>query len=34
VYPHFGFLGEEFEENSFRKSLAGKSIAGGYKPLA
>lgn len=33
VYPHRGFYGEVFEDNTFRKKLCGQQIAGGYRPL-
>ena len=32
-YPERGFYDEPFENNSFRKLLSGKAIAGSYKPL-
>lgn len=32
-YPACGYYGEEFPNNSYRKSLRGRPIAGGYKSL-
>lgn len=32
IYPACGFEGEAFPNNSYRKHLGGKAIAGDYKP--
>ena len=33
-YPEVGFYGEQFEKNTYRDKLKGKTIAGNYKFLA
>jgi hypothetical protein len=33
-YPDVGFYGEQFEKNTYRDKLKGKTIAGNYKFLA
>lgn len=33
IYPSRGFYGESFEANTYRSTLCGKQIAGGFKLL-